>query len=1042
MLRFRWFALLCLVLVLVVGVVVLLWPAPIPQAPEEESPAPIKSVPEQASAQPPATQPREEVPTNRIVSNAQLRENYRVVNSLILQARNQIGADHLTDAIETQRQVVERLRLLDGEGHTRLQLARNALREMESEMALGAVQKTQLAKSRVLVAEALAITEPAQSERAVELVNKGIQLYRTIFPEARFELIGFYQSLGSCLAKSPQPERALEPLNQAKTLMIQLAATDIDDYAELLMVIADLQIRLDRSVEARPNYEQAVSILERYIVDCLESEVPDAVGRLERALRTLGNLLMDAKEYSTARAIQLKACAVVKAYEPGGEKSLMYAQCLLALAQSELELKLGTEAESHLGQAELIVSTKSENDSLDHFAILVLRTKCAVFRQDLEAASSTLERLVQIHKTLKNLDPSLLLAVLNMKTSVYFAQGKYSDSTTSSSEAYQLCAKIHGDSHPLTIETLGDYGLSLLGSGQPQEAEKELRRWLIANRLRIDVISPGQTPTARREKLGGVSIILDAYLTAALRSSASVAQIYDAVAVWKGADRAAALRDLGDFDDPATQPFLQAMATLQTQLAQLAVQPIVPGEEDRWKSKFDQLFVVSERLEKDLASARVQSRRAAELSQPSTQSVAKALQNPDSAFVDFVSYQPLFPRNQNPPECLLAFVHRPGVAPVLIKLSETVTTSELVSRYRVALSRQRHDDVDKIGRELGAIVWEPLRPHLKSVRRVFLSPVGSLQWVSFAGLPMEAPTKSYVVESVAIGYVDSAYDLVTSLDKPARNLGVPGLLMVGDLNYGPISSRVAIKSLVNGRTELKAVRERFQTRFANTPVESWMGESVNRQRVSEALLKGEGNRRYQFWSTHGFFRRPQPDAVLNTSRGRNSLWESSAMRQLLVMSRCPRISAGLSLSGANLHSLNGEMTAQELQMFDMRGCELVYLSACHTDSIGEIQGEGSMGLIQSFRSAGVRSAVTTCWALDEDSASALSRAYYRQLWPTDPAAPQGLKLESLQAAQLELLFGSASESSKKGNQPTIPPVVLKKTPPYFWAALVHHGDPN
>jgi CHAT domain-containing protein len=83
---------------------------------------------------------------------------------------------------------------------------------------------------------------------------------------------------------------------------------------------------------------------------------------------------------------------------------------------------------------------------------------------------------------------------------------------------------------------------------------------------------------------------------------------------------------------------------------------------------------------------------------------------------------------------------------------------------------------------------------------------------------------------------------------------------------------------------------------------------------------------------------------------------------------------------------------------DLRGTELVVLSACDT-GLGEIeQGQGVLGLQRAFQTAGAQALMASLWKVDDAATSLLMEDFYVNLW--QKKLP---KLEALRQAQLTVL---------------------------------------
>ena len=140
----------------------------------------------------------------------------------------------------------------------------------------------------------------------------------------------------------------------------------------------------------------------------------------------------------------------------------------------------------------------------------------------------------------------------------------------------------------------------------------------------------------------------------------------------------------------------------------------------------------------------------------------------------------------------------------------------------------------------------------------------------------------------------------------------------------------------------------------------------------------------------------------------------------------PLLRSWLVFAGANQrqpHPDDGILTALEATGLNLRGTQLVTLSACQTGSGDIVNGEGVYGLRRAFTLAGARSQLMSLWNVNDLSTQTLMVEYYQRLQRGEGRAA------ALRAVQLQMLRGELTD-----------PVGDTYTHPYFWAAFVRTGD--
>ena len=118
---------------------------------------------------------------------------------------------------------------------------------------------------------------------------------------------------------------------------------------------------------------------------------------------------------------------------------------------------------------------------------------------------------------------------------------------------------------------------------------------------------------------------------------------------------------------------------------------------------------------------------------------------------------------------------------------------------------------------------------------------------------------------------------------------------------------------------------------------------------------------------------------------------------------------------------DGWVTAAEIAMMDLRGTELVVLSACET-GLGKVKtGEGVYGLRRAFLYAGARTLVTSLFVVPDAQTRELMQLFYGNLQKGQS------KLAALQVARLEMMRQRRQMNGAAH--------------PFFWASFVLVGGP-
>ena len=401
-------------------------------------------------------------------------------------------------------------------------------------------------------------------------------------------------------------------------------------------------------------------------------------------------------------------------------------------------------------------------------------------------------------------------------------------------------------------------------------------------------------------------------------------------------------------------------------------------------------------------------------------------------------------------EILAAHVVSPDGSVVEVELGLAETLEDLAENWRRALGTAESEgpshsadrggvgireggepDETALGRALRERLLDPLlAPWDGSTSTVFVCPADLVHALPLEALPLEG---GVVGDRLRIVNEVSMRRFVAPLDALPQD-EEPELLAIGGVDFGaeavapagfrsvPSARRRVwilgdgppgtFQSLPGSETEVADVGALFARRFGRGP--SLLQGSTATKAAFHRLAPGK---RYVHIATHGWFE----ELNLPEPRKAGTLWAPLPANQV-VASFAPLGLCGLAFAGANgghdrVGRASGILTAEELAGMDLSACELAVLSACESNVGLRSAGLGIQSLQSALHTAGVRTAVTSLWKVNDQATRVLMEHFYTNLWVDGMT-----KADALWEAKRTL--------RRAGH------------PKRHWAAWVLSGDPN
>lgn len=352
-----------------------------------------------------------------------------------------------------------------------------------------------------------------------------------------------------------------------------------------------------------------------------------------------------------------------------------------------------------------------------------------------------------------------------------------------------------------------------------------------------------------------------------------------------------------------------------------------------------------------------------------------------------------------------ALVLRPGQKPHFVKL---FSERELLSIPSDSLY---------ISSSLSQLVWEPLQEELSGVKSVYFSPQGLLYSTAIE----YAPTNNgqLISDTYNLYRLSSTREIVMEHKSKLKTAAV----LYGGLNYNADMASVAAapKRRVNSDTSIP----RASVEYVRGALSGVMDLKYTLAEVLQIgdMYKSAGENCYTYTgnegseesfkdlsgagmtlihiATHGYY---------YTEKQHDSKSIPALHTPVMTSEDKALTRSGLLFAGANTALRHGAipsdrddgiLTAQEISTLDLRGLDLVVLSACQT-ALGEMTGDGVFGLQRGFKKAGANALLMSLWNVDDKATQLLMTTFYRNYIKLSMNGVEDAKRVALRNAQDEL----------------------------------------
>ena len=295
---------------------------------------------------------------------------------------------------------------------------------------------------------------------------------------------------------------------------------------------------------------------------------------------------------------------------------------------------------------------------------------------------------------------------------------------------------------------------------------------------------------------------------------------------------------------------------------------------------------------------------------------------------------------------------------------------------------------------VGKLIWEPILEQYAKVKDIYFSPDGILHI-----LPIEyysTDDTNSMFELYNMYRLSSTKEIVREKEEQHKNSAV----LFGGLDYNQLKDNFSDTSSNEKLSVWRSIAERggFEPLFNTTLETQEIKKILTEKNITTTLFSGETGTEESFrnlsgqnhniihLATHGMYIKPDD---VDTIRNKNNFdfMESLASLNDPVKEDVTLTHSFLVMAGGNRmisripvydEKNDGILTSKEISQLDLKGVDLVVLSACES-ALGDISEGGVYGLQRGFKKAGANTILMSLSKVDDEATKILMVEFYRNL---------------------------------------------------------------
>ena len=827
--------------------------------------------------------------------------------------------------------------------------------------------------------------ETGRHAEALQAHTRALEIRRKTLGERHPDYAASLNGVGLAHYRTGNYTEALAALQQALAVQQDFQGELHPDYALTLHHAGLVCHRAGNYADALNYHKQALGILKRSTGE-LHPDYADA-------LSSLGALCDETGDYAKSLEYRLKALDIRKQILKKNHPD--YILSLNHVGQAYHKAGRHAEALKYYRQALDIQNLSSGRDQAYAALLYNMGAVYSDMGNPMQALDCHMQALGIRRQALGEKHPDYAASLGGVGTA-YHGMGNYANALKYHKQALEIQQRILGEQHPSCAITLNNLIRSSLSASDTNGAYAYATQLFPIVRNLIATNFTFMIEREREQFLNKYRSLLETLITAASLHTGGGDLLYNASLTNKGLLLDTSLEIERIIRESKRDDLIETSDKLRFTRKQIEE---LPFEE---KAGLPRLRRSADSLERILLNGIPALGRRLENLQMNWQDVKKTLKPTDVA-IEFIQFE------NNRTTIYAATLLRAGYA---APLSFVVMTAD-----KQTFAADRYDS-----RETGLRIWGKILPHLQAGDNVYFAPAGALYQMGIEYLPIEESVR--MCDRYNMHRVSSTRQLTLAPDGTRSETAV----LYGGLNYNSDTEEMqyyAAAATERGRGSdvqgviwryLNGTQEEIGQIGPMLAAQHYTIRSYTGGEGIEESFKALSGRRTEIIhiATHGFY-------LPEERTDRSMMHIGGGMREDQSLQR-----SGLVFAGANNkiglpdNLDDGILTAREISLLDLRGADLVVLSACQT-GLGDVTGEGIFGLPRGFKKAGAQTLLMSLWSVNDEATRVMMTAFYKGL------TSGRSKREAFLQAQNEVKRQRFTESDGS---------IHAGSEPHYWASFV------